>query len=217
MNEAQATSDRAPAIRRIPRGQQRRLQLVSVAEQVFLELGFSNSTMQTIASRAGASKETLYRHFASKQALFAEVVSRRAAQISGPESGFLSAGPPRAVLFSLGFNLVTRMTEGEAPALLRLAIAETSRSPELGVILYEKGPGTTQDRLTAYLRDATARGELRCEQPEQAARLFLGAVIANYRLISLINPARTKASEGEIRSHVHSAVGMFLSYYGASR
>jgi len=76
----------APAVRRVPRGRERREQLVRVAEEVFLVHGFADSTMQTIASRAGASKETLYRHFASKEALFAEVVGRRAAQISGPRA-----------------------------------------------------------------------------------------------------------------------------------
>jgi len=155
----------APAVRRVPRGRERREQLVRVAEEVFLEHGFADSTMQTIASRAGASKETLYRHFASKEALFAEVVGRRAAQISGPESALSSKAPPRRVLFELGCGLLRLMTQGEVVPLLRLVIAESARTPELGAILYAKGPGATCDRLTEYLRAATARGELRCRRP----------------------------------------------------
>ena len=72
------TTVKPPTARRVPRGRERRDQLVAVAEHVFLERGFSESTMQMIATRAGASKETLYRHFANKEALFAEVVSRKA-------------------------------------------------------------------------------------------------------------------------------------------
>jgi AcrR family transcriptional regulator len=145
----------APAVRRVPRGRERREQLVRVAEEVFLVHGFADSTMQTIASRAGASKETLYRHFASKEALFAEVVGRRAAQISGPESALSSKAPPRRVLFELGCGLLRLMTQGEVVPLLRLVIAESARTPELGAILYAKGPGATCDRLTDYLRAAT--------------------------------------------------------------
>ena len=53
----------------------------------------------------------------------------------------------------------------------------------------------TLDRLTEYLRAATARGELRCRRPARAAKLFLGAVIANYRVLALINPPKTPIAE----------------------
>ena len=160
------------AARRIPRGPRRREELVLVAEAVFLEHGFTESTMQLIASRAGASKETLYRHFANKETLFAEVISRRASLVSGPESALSREGPPRRVLFELGRGLLRLMTQGEAVPLLRLVIAESPKSPELGVILYENGPGLTLDRLADYLREATLRGELRCRRPTLAAKLF---------------------------------------------
>ena len=193
----------APATRRIPRGRQRREQLVCVAEKVFLEHGFADSTMQTIATRAGASKETL----------FAEIVDRCSQQISGPESALSRKAPPRRVLFELGCGLLRLMTQGETPSLLRLVIAEIPRTPELGAILYSKGPGVTLDRLTEYLRAATERGELRCRRPARAAKLFLGAVIANYRVLALINPPKTPIAESEIRDHVRGAVAMFLAYY----
>ena len=199
--------------KRIPRGRQRREQLVCVAEKVFLEHGFADSTMQTIATRAGASKETLYRHFASKEALFAEIIGRGARQISGPESALSRKGPPRRVLFELGCDLLRLMTQGDAPCLLRLVIAEIPRSPELGAILYAMGPGATLDRLTEYLRAATERGELRCRRPARAAKLFLGAVVANFRMLALINPPKTPVTEPEIRDHVRGAVTMFLAYY----
>ena len=206
-------TDEAPALRRVPRGGQRREQLVCVAEAAFLEHGFADTTMQTIATRAGASKETLYRHFASKEALFAEVVGRRAEQISGPESALSHEAPPRRVLFELGCGLLRLMTQSEVVPLLRLVIAESARTPELGAILYAKGPGATRERLTDYLRAATLRGELRCRRPERAAKLFLGAVIANYRVLALINPPKTPIAEKEIRDHARSAVAMFLAYY----
>src|SRR5580698_2187224 len=85
-------------VRRVPRGDIRRRELADVAVQVFLERGFANTTMQMIASRAGGSKETLYRHFASKEALFAEIVSAKAATIAGPQSALASDEAPDKVL-----------------------------------------------------------------------------------------------------------------------
>lgn len=205
---------KAKSFRRIPRGLKRRVELAAVAEQVFLERGFTDTTMQMIATRAGASKETLYRHFASKEALFAEVVSRRAAQISGPDSALARDGRPRRVLFDLGLDLLRLLTQGDACALFSTVVAEMPRAPELGGIFYSRGPGATLERLTAYLRTATARGELRCRQPTRAARLFLGAVVANHHLLRVTGQIAAPISDADMRSHVRGAVTMFLARYG---
>ncbi|MGH6936568.1 MAG: TetR/AcrR family transcriptional regulator [Methylocella sp.] len=39
--------------------------------------------LHLVAARAGASKETLYRHFGNKEELFADIVRRRSARITG--------------------------------------------------------------------------------------------------------------------------------------
>src|SRR3981189_3394380 len=102
--------------RKIPRGAKRRMELAAIAERVFLMRGFSDTTMQMIASQAGGSKETLYRHFKSKEALFAEVVGRRAARISGPESALARDEVPEVALFDLGISLMRLMKKKEAPS-----------------------------------------------------------------------------------------------------
>jgi TetR/AcrR family transcriptional regulator, mexJK operon transcriptional repressor len=201
--------------RRVPRGDIRRMELADVAEQVFLERGFANTTMQMIASRAGGSKETLYRHFASKEALFAEIVGRKAARISGPESALARDGTPEQVLFELGYGLLSMMTKRDTSSLFSVVVAEAPRSPELAAIFYAHGPGITLQRLTDYLRAATHRGDLHCHQPLRAAKLFLGAVVAQHHLYSLIGQPPTPVSEAEIRDHVRAAIAMFLARYGS--
>ena len=201
-------------VRRVPRGDVRRMELADVAEQVFLERGFANTTMQMIASRAGGSKETLYRHFASKEALFAEIVGRKAARISGPESALARDGTPEQILFELGHSLLGMMMKPDTSSLFRVVVAEAPRSPELAAVFYAHGPGVTLQRLTDYLRAATRRGDLHCEQPLRAAKLFLGAVVAQHHLYSLIGQPPTPLSETEIREHVRAAIAMFLASYG---
>src|ERR1700685_4605474 len=87
--------------RKVPRGERRREELIDVAEKIFLERGFPETTMQMIAEAAGASKETLYRHFESKEFLFAEIVSRKARLISGPDGAIARGGSPEVVLSAL--------------------------------------------------------------------------------------------------------------------
>jgi len=201
--------------RRVPRGDIRREELADVAVQVFLERGFANTTMQMIASRAGASKETLYRHFASKEALFAEIVGRKAARISGPETALARDGTPEEALFELGHSLLSLITTGDTSSLFSVVVAEAPRSPELAAIFYAQGPGVTLQRLTDYLHAATRRGDLQCHQPLRAAKLFLGAVVAQHHLYSLIGQPPTPVSEAEIREHVRAAIAMFLACYGS--
>ena len=60
----------------------RRQAVLQAAESVFAERGFAGATMAEIASRAGYSAGNLYNVCESKEALFQEVVTTRAAQVS---------------------------------------------------------------------------------------------------------------------------------------
>ena len=91
-----------PVNRRLP-ADQRRGQLFDVALRLFAGRGFAATTMDDIASAAGVTKPLLYQHFASKRALYLELVDSVArdmlvaindatSQASGPrqqvEAGF---------------------------------------------------------------------------------------------------------------------------------
>jgi TetR/AcrR family transcriptional regulator, mexJK operon transcriptional repressor len=201
--------------RKVPRGEARRMELATIAGRLFLKHGFAETTMQMIALEAEASKETLYRHFASKEALFAELINAKAVAVSGPQSALARDEPPETALRELGTSLLTLMMKGEAPSLFNVVVADARRAPDLARIFYDQGPGATLRRLTAYLRSATQRGQLRCPNPHQAAKLFLGAVVSHYHLHCLIGQPPVPPSSAEISEHVRAAVEMFMSHFGA--
>jgi TetR/AcrR family transcriptional repressor of mexJK operon len=189
------------------------MELAAVAERVFLKHGFSDATMQMIASEAGGSKETLYRHFASKEALFAELISARAATIAGPQTALARDEAPEKALTELGMNLMHLVMKGESSSLFNIVVVEAHRAPDLANIFYNQGPGATLKRLTDYLRSVTRRGELACPNPQQAAKLFLGAVISHYHLQCLMGKPSKTLTEADMRKHVKAAVEMFLSHF----
>jgi TetR/AcrR family transcriptional regulator, mexJK operon transcriptional repressor len=203
--------------RKVPRGDRRRVELIDVAEKMFLERGYAETTMQVIAEAAGASKETLYRHFESKELLFAEIVGRKAQMISGPDTGITRGGAPEAVLSELGTNLLRAISTGQSSFLFRTVVAEAVWTPELGDLFYERGPGLTVARLTQYLADATEKGELHCDDPGVAARLFLGAVVSQFHLCRLVQSSWNPPTPNEIDRHIKAAVSMFLAEFGARR
>lgn len=52
----------------------KRVAVVSAAIEEFLAAGFDATSMDRIAARANVSKRTVYNHFPSKEALFAEIL-----------------------------------------------------------------------------------------------------------------------------------------------
>ena len=188
---------------------------MAVAEAVFLTNGFTETTMHEIAARAGASKETLYRHFGSKEGLFAEVVGNRARCLRGRlESDFDRPNGFVGVLRELGINLLEHMTSPEVTGLLRLVVAEVVRDPALGRIFYAVGPEQTRVRLAGYLEAASARGECRVPKPALAASIFLGAVTAMAHTARLVLQDPPPMSRAEIEERVDEVVTIFMLRYG---
>ncbi len=63
---------RAPRLSRV----ERERQLLEIAEATFAEQGYSETTMEQIATRAGITKPVIYDHFGSKERLLSAVVAR---------------------------------------------------------------------------------------------------------------------------------------------
>lgn len=187
-----------------------------MAERILLNQGFAETTMQRVAEEAGASKETLYRHFKSKDDLLIEVVLSKTEELRASlEANFESGRSLAVVLFELGRNLLEAMGGPAVIPLLRIVVAETVRNPALGLALFRAGPDRTTRQLTAYLTAAKSRGEFRGEDPALAASLYIGAVLGNMTLINLMRPPERPPTPGEIDARVDEAVALFLSRYAA--
>ncbi len=198
----------------IPRGEKRRREIALVAEKVFFENGFADTTMQMIAMRAGASKETLYRHFGSKEGLFAEVVETRAKSfLDNLDENFDRPGSVAEVLRNMSHRMLQAMVGSEGISLCRIVVAEAPRNAEVGEIFYSRGPARVRDRLTAFLGAAVERGELLCKDPELAGQIFLGAVMAHYHLVQLVLRDPPSPSQAQLERHVDEVVDMFLLKY----
>jgi len=64
----------APKVPGRMRKADRKRQLLEQAKELFVTLGYANTTTEKIAQAAGVSEPVLYRHFDSKKALFLEVL-----------------------------------------------------------------------------------------------------------------------------------------------
>lgn len=160
---ASSLSDLSPLQRR------KRSAILDGAKTVFLSQGFGLATMDDVAAAAGVGKQTVYRHFKSKEALFVGLVSSMCAEVGGflaSAQDEQSGSSPEAGLRELGWVLARSLITPDYLRLYRAIVAEAERLPELGQEFYENGAKVVRaiaaqilrkrfDESTAALRAAT--------------------------------------------------------------
>src|SRR5690606_32157862 len=126
------------------RSQRKRRAILEAATEVFLRSGYLGTNMDEIAALSGVSKQTVYKHFAGKEALFIETVS---SMTSEPGDQILSqlkepakASEVRDYLLHYATLQLTTVLTPRIMQLRRLVIGEVSRFPDLAKVLYERGP-----------------------------------------------------------------------------
>ena len=152
-----------------PLQRRKRSAILDGAKTVFLSQGFGLATMDDVAAAAGVGKQTVYRHFKSKEALFVGLVSAMCAQVGAllaGAQGEQSDGAPEVELRELGWSLARSLITQDNLRLYRAIVAEAERLPELGQVFYENGAKVVRafaakilrkrfDESTAALRAAT--------------------------------------------------------------
>src|SRR5215472_231015 len=79
---------------------ERRRRVIAAAEQVFLEAGYGDATMDDVATRAGMSKKTLYQIFPTKEQLFAALIAHREDSLIAAIEADDGTHPPKEALES---------------------------------------------------------------------------------------------------------------------
>jgi TetR/AcrR family transcriptional repressor of mexJK operon len=119
----------------------KRTAILQGAKTVFLRDGFGLASMDDVAAAAGVGKQTVYRHFGSKEALFLGLVqSMCASAITAPVPAHPTKSPIENELRALGQMLARSLIAPDSLALYRAIVAEASRLPVLGAIFYQHGP-----------------------------------------------------------------------------
>lgn len=82
--------------------------MIDVALESFATYGFAATTMEDIATSAGVTKPLLYQHFASKRALYLELIDDVAARLIGALAASTTTGPRTRLQVEAGFEAYFR-------------------------------------------------------------------------------------------------------------
>ncbi|MGB7414877.1 MAG: TetR/AcrR family transcriptional regulator, partial [Thermosynechococcaceae cyanobacterium] len=157
--------------------QQKQAQILQGALQIFLQQGYEGTSMDRVATAAGVSKITIYKHFRDKEGLFTAMIERVTAQRFETVFGSLSLQePPEIVLRQVAIRLLDMLAvDEEYIAFLRLVIGESGRFPALAQLFIQALPQKVWVLLGQYFE---THPELNVSNPEAAARIFMGALIS---------------------------------------
>jgi AcrR family transcriptional regulator len=166
---------------------------------VFAEKGYARATTRALAAAAGVNEVTLFRHFGSKQNLFAAVIERFAAPAVSEAMEAELAGDYRQDLLMMGQSLMEIMTQRKEA--VRMMLCEADHFPEVREIIV-RNPRELRKRLAGYLKRQMELGHLRPLHAEAAAQAFWGMFFA-YGISTgiLAEPVQPEISDKELVSH----------------
>lgn len=193
----------------------RREEILRVAFEVFADHGYSGATMLEIARRARASKETLYAWFQNKEKLFETLLFSRLAEIKAMAPDAVArASEPQLVLAALAEAILRVTTTPAWVAMMRIAIAEAARFPELRRIMVNIM--MSRDGLTVYFEDCRTRGLMEFEDAKEMVGLFISMVDGDWPSRLLFGMIE-EVSEERIVAHAALVSRLFLKAVAPER
>lgn len=203
------------------RSERKRRAILDAAARLFLQNGYLGTNMDQVAQQAEVSKQTVYKQFASKEALFIAIVKsmtsdagnrvhseRQSLDHVGDIGDYLRAYAERQLLVVLTPRLMQ---------LRRLVIGEAGRFPELGHALYEGGPGRAIGALAAEFEQFVERGLLVLDDAHSAATHFNWLVMGEPVNKAMLLGDDAIPSPAALRQHAADAVRVFLAAYAPRR
>jgi TetR/AcrR family transcriptional regulator, mexJK operon transcriptional repressor len=174
------------------RPQQTRERLRAAAHLLFLRQGYLATSIDAILAEAGiSSKETLYRHYANKEALFVDVLSHLTMEQPGFSEKLAALPTPndlpslRQALTTLAREILSMMSQPGYLPLVRMIIAEAPRFPQLGTLFFSTVTQRGLAIITALLQAAREQQIIADIDFDAVTHTLLGGLLT-YIIMSLV-------------------------------
>lgn len=197
----------------------KRRAIIEAAGEVFLQHGYLGASMDQVAAKAAVSKQTVYKQFADKEHLFAEIIVGRTSvlgdQLARVYATLDDATDPLPALRDVGRQLLQSLSMPDVLQLRRLVIAEADRFPDVTGTWWQRAFHPSLVVLGEALQRMAERGLLRdLPDPTLAAYHLAGLVMYKpmNRMMFAGSAAVTPADE--LEHLADSAADVFLAAYG---
>jgi len=175
-------------------GEERRLQILAVAVSLFSERGFRGTTTKEIAHSAGVSEAMVFRHFATKEELYAAILDHKACS-SGDKfepaemaRDAISRKDDRAVFEGLALGALEHHQDD--PDFQRLLLHSALEKHELSQMFFDQFVLRVYEFLGSYIRERQRDGVFVEMDPAVIVRSFMGMLMHHSFTNNLWDPTR---------------------------
>nr|BFE62548.1 TetR/AcrR family transcriptional regulator [Dactylosporangium thailandense] len=138
------------------RGADRTEAILRATLELGQEIGYAKLTMEAVAARARASKQTVYRRWPSKAALLLDSLL----SLNGPALDYPDTGDIMADLRTQIHSAVDLLAQPPIGPLFKALIGEAQHDPQIAAALNERFIAPQADKTVARLKTARDHGQL---------------------------------------------------------
>ena len=183
----------------------RKASIIRSAAAIFGEKGFNGTKTREIAARAGVSEALIFKHFPSKEDLYAAILTEKS-PLPGLLERIKTLAEQRKDVEV--FTMIAETIVGGAPDqnLMRLILFSSLESHELSDMFFQNHIRHFFDVLASYIEQRIEDGAFQPVPPLVAARAFMGMLIYHRLLTVLFRAPLTQ----EPKDIVHTFVTVFM-------
>jgi TetR/AcrR family transcriptional regulator of autoinduction and epiphytic fitness len=186
--------------------------ILTAAIDEFRQYGFGGANMDRLAAAAEVSKRTVYNHFPSKEALFAEILMHLWRRVAEVDLSYQRERPLREQLLELTWQKMRMLNDDSFLDLARVLVGEAVLSPERGREMMAR-LGDKEEGVTVWIREAMADQRLKPLDPAFAAQQLQG-LVKSFAFWPQLAMGQERLSEASQKQVVEATVDMFLGFYG---
>jgi len=188
----------------------RRLQIVAIAAELFSRKGFSGTTTKEIADHAGVSEAIIFRHFATKDDLYRAILDYKVNQATERMKKDLNEAASRkdddAYFGSLAYDMLEFHTKDRT--FMRLLLFSALEGHDLSEIFFNSTARDMRNQIRRYIKQRIADGAFRRVDTALAARAFVGMVLNQAQVRNIFHDDDLKLSN---RQMADKFVDLFLA------
>ncbi|CAB4242979.1 TetR family transcriptional regulator [Methylacidimicrobium sp. AP8] len=172
--------------------------IIAAATALFAARGFKGTTTRRIAVLARVNEALIYRHFPSKEALYAAIIEKKIAKLAPLLDRLRCAAEtgerPQVVLREIARQMFASVDED--PQFLRLFYFSGLEGHSLSRMFFEAYSETFYRNLSGYILSRIREGVFRPIDPNLAARAFAGIVL-HHLVVQTIFPEAGRFADRE--------------------
>ncbi|WP_322516632.1 helix-turn-helix domain-containing protein [Rhodopseudomonas palustris] len=195
-------------------GEAKSVHIIETAAQLFAQQGYAATSVEQVVAACGVGKDTVYRRFPSKLALFEGVVEHARIQTQAHFHSTMAAAEKGDVLTQLRAAARWLLTVNLDPTLIAFKRIAFSEALVVGQSVAGNKDDPIMDRLFALIKDAQRSGDLAPGDVSFLAMHLLNCVAVGPMIDAMLGRA-TYASTRAQNAYFETAWKLFLN--GARR